>query len=136
MFQDSYSKDYTRPDPTIPEVYVLTLVTLVCKHFTQFSLCYLIQFLFYNSSQFSFKKTHQIFSRIFKFLSISIQKFLLIFFQHFLFHFISEISFENSLAFFLRIFFHILQISGAELCPVQLQLVFLMMENKFYYRQK
>ena len=29
MFQDSYSKDYTRPDPTIPGVYVLTLVILV-----------------------------------------------------------------------------------------------------------
>ena len=29
MSQDSYSKDYTRPDPTIPGVYVLTLVILV-----------------------------------------------------------------------------------------------------------
>ena len=29
MFQDSYYKDYTRPDPTIPGVYVLTLVILV-----------------------------------------------------------------------------------------------------------
>ena len=33
MFQDSYSKDYTRPDPTIPGVYVLTLVILVSHTF-------------------------------------------------------------------------------------------------------
>ena len=64
MFQDSYSKDYTRPDPTIPGVYVLTLVILVFLYLKLMPMYATLPIILYHYlTNFTIQLTSKVFSQ-------------------------------------------------------------------------